>query len=146
MEKVAAFAASKPIEIPYYPAFSVENRQDGVKVYWFEKSFSQVTYGDRPERGKNACVLIVLLTASKFAHHMKVSGQKRETNVNEMMIKCFAEGILQGIEEYSNLAEQNKLTSKNLTVPEGYKALRGLVGNIHEWVTSLGLNRIDSVR
>lgn len=127
---------STSIEIPFYPAFSIEKRHDGVTVYWFEKDFSQVSYGKRPERGRNACVLIALLTASKLAQHLKVAAttEKEEARVNYMMIKCFAEGILQGIQEYSVLMEQNKLTNMNLTVPEAYKALAGNVANIHEWV------------
>lgn len=142
MTSLATPSTSKSIEIPFYPAFSIEKRHDNITVYWFERAFSQVSYGNKPERGRNACVIIVLLTASKLAHYSsKIKSEEggSETNhhPNRIMIKCFAEGILQGIQEYSNFIEENKTPSLNLTVPEAYKALGGSVANIHEWVKFL---------
>lgn len=123
------------LELPFYPVCSVDQRPDGVTVWWFEKDFSQITYGPHPDRGRNACVLIVLLTASKIAQREIPMPPRTDENVpNEGLVKCFAESILQGIVEYSRLLVENKLATNNLSIPEACQALNSKINNIHEWV------------
>lgn len=123
------------LELPFYPVCSIDQRSDGVTVWWFEKDFSQITYGPHPDRGRNACVLIVLLTASKIAQREIPMPPRTDENVpNEGLVKCFAESILQGIVEYSRLLVENKLATNNLSIPEACQALNSKINNIHEWV------------
>ena len=54
--------------IPFYPTFQLQQLLDGdQKLWWFEKEFSQSFYGIHANKNSNACTLIVLLMASKFA-------------------------------------------------------------------------------
>lgn len=119
--------------IPFLPAYTLEQiSHRNLTVWWFEQNFSQITYGPSPERGSHACVLIALLTASKLAQqNLKLKRNTRNFAPSHGVVVALAEAILEGVE----VAEQKRLTSSNLSVPEAYQALGDAVMmNLHEWV------------
>lgn len=125
--------------IPYYPTFITEQR-GGVLIWWFEKDFSQIGYGPQaPERGRNACVLITLLTAAKIAQRNVAMEPKLNGPPFPRvgLVTCVAESILEGCEVYGRLMDEKKLVASNLNVPEAYMALRKRITHIHEWKSYL---------
>lgn len=121
--------------LPFYPVCSTDRVND-VTVWWFEKDFCQIGYGPNPERGRNACVLICLLTAAKIGQKSvpMVLASGATSSPSTGLVTALAEGILEGIETYAKLADDKKLPATNLTIPEAYQALGKKVVHIHEWV------------
>lgn len=124
-------------QLPFYPACSYERRND-ISVWWFEKDFSQNSYGQNAERGRNACVLIVLLTAAKIAQRNIQLSSKDSTTPSQGLVIALAESMLEGIGTYSRLADANRLVAANLNIPEAYQALgRKVSMYVHEWKSFL---------
>lgn len=128
--------AAKLASIPFFPTYTIEHKaESNLVIWWFENEFSQVTYGATPERGRHACVLITLLTASKIdANAVMMSPRDENLAPRHDVVVALAEAILEGIKVYIQLEDGKKLSAKNLSVPEAYEALKDFIGNIHEWV------------
>lgn len=128
---------SASTSIPFFPGYTTDYKaHSDLTVWWFEKDFSQITYGPSPERGRHSCVLITILTAAKVgAKSSKTSPKPEDPYVpRNGIVLALAEAILEAIQVYSKLETDHKLSTNNLNVPEAYQALANKVGNIHEWV------------
>lgn len=52
----------------------------------------------------------------------------------DLLVRCYAESLIEGNEVYGQLVEQQKLTHVNLNIPEAMEAAKHKLANIMEWV------------